>query len=805
MQGKKPELLSPAGSLESVYAAVENGCDAVYMGGKNFSARYYAQNFSDDELKKAIEYCHLRNVKIYITVNTLYKEKELDPLLEFIREIYEIGADAVIVQDFGAAMLIKKIFPDLPLHGSTQMTAHHVSDVEFLKQAGFQRVVLSRELYLEEIKQIIKDTGVEVECFVHGALCVSYSGQCLMSSMIGGRSGNRGRCAQPCRLPYQLFKNSNIETDKEKYLLSPKDILTLERIPDLIQMGVHSFKIEGRMKRPEYVGGVTRLYRKYIDLYFEENWNGKIDEKDIKTLQQLFNRGGFSQGYIHNHKLGGIHMMSVERPKNWGLYLGKVIAYDRKRKKCIIQTVEDLQPGDGIEIWTEKLPHPGTMITSTSKAGDHIILSIEGNILPNAYVYKTKDQLLLHQIQSTYEKQSKVPVYAYVKAKRYQPLLLQVWTDTGHEVTMEGQIVEKAQNHPLSTEIVVKQIKKTGNTPFEMIHIESEIGENSYINIQSINELRRNVLGELEKKIIQSFYRSSPMLTWKGQLKTLQQEKETEKKFTVLIQKASQLTPALQKGVSRIYLELEGFCLEEIRESCILCHREGIECFIALPSIERSYIEQGLNVSIKELEDIEIDGYLVRTYGQVQKTKISKKQVIIDYSLNTFNRSAIQSWKEYGIETITVSPELTIDEIKEIGQENQEIVVYGYLPVMTTEQCPVGNELGQKKKYKYCSYKNNKDNYFLLDRKGEKFYIQRNCKLCFTKIYNSKPIFLLEQIDEIRELPISFFRMQFVLEEPEEIKEIIQGYIHGPKHHHWLIEKRKREGYTRGHYFRGVE
>ncbi len=805
MKIKKPELLSPAGSLESVYAAVSNGCNAIYMGGEKFSARHYAENFSSNELQKAMEYCHLHNVKVYITVNTLYKEEEITPLLNFINEIYELGVDAVIVQDFGAAMLIKRYFPDLPLHASTQMTAHHVSDIEFLKQVGFQRVVVSRELYLKEIEEIIQKTGMEIECFVHGALCVSYSGQCLMSSMIGGRSGNRGRCAQPCRLPYQLMKNNVLVKDTKQYLLSTKDMVTLEKISELIQAGVHSFKIEGRMKRPEYVGGVTQIYRKYIDQYFQEKSILKVDSTDIKILQQLFNRGGFSQGYLGEEKMGGIHMMSMERPQNWGLYLGRVIAYNPKNKKCMIQTVENLQPGDGIEIWTKQCPHPGTMITSTSKAGDTISISIKGNISQGLYVYKTKDQSLLHQIQETYQKEKKVSFNASVTVIIGSPIQLTVWTDTGYKVKVQGKIVEKAQNQPLTQETLIKQIEKSGNTPFYMNSIKTNIEENAYINIREINEVRRSALTKLEQQIIKSFYRPKKDISRIFNQQRIRKEGSKNNQFTILIQKPEQLEATLQKGISRVYLEVEGFSLQQIKKACMACHKNEIECFIALPMIERLYTEKVFDFSIKQLEQIDIDGYLLRTYGQIEKTKDSKKQRILDYTFNIFNGCTTYAWQKQGIEQMTLSPELTVHEIQEFGEMNQEIIIYGYLPVMITEQCPVGNTLGKKEHYKYCSYQTDQSHYSLLDRKGENFYIQRNCKACLVKIYNSKPIFLLDQINKILKLPVSYFRIQFVSETSEEIQKIIQGYVDKTKSNEDTIEKIKQYGYTKGHYFRGVE
>ncbi|NMA57295.1 peptidase U32 family protein, partial [Clostridium cochlearium] len=290
---KKVELLAPAGSIDSLYAAVQSGADAVYLGGSKFSARAYASNFNEEIMRKAVDYCHIYGVKVYVTVNILLKEKELKEALEYIRYLYNIGVDALIIQDTGLFYLIKKYFPDFEIHASTQMTIHNIQGAKLLQEVGFERIVLARELSIEEIRNISNNLKVETEVFVHGALCICYSGQCLMSSLIGGRSGNRGRCAQPCRLPYTIVNNKNNEK-KSGYLLSPKDVCTIENVEDFILSGAHSFKIEGRMKRPEYVAGVVKSYREVIDSFY----NGNIKEIDYKlktkNLLKLFNREGFS-------------------------------------------------------------------------------------------------------------------------------------------------------------------------------------------------------------------------------------------------------------------------------------------------------------------------------------------------------------------------------------------------------------------------------------------------------------------------------------------------------------------------------
>jgi putative protease len=361
----KIELLAPGGSIESMYAAVQTGCDAIYMGGSKFSARAYANNLSDEELIKAVDYCHLYDVKVYIALNTLIKEVELEEALDYSRFLYKIGVDALIIQDFGLFAAIKKEMPGFELHASTQMTIHNGEGALFLKELGFKRIVLSRELSLEEIKYISTDLNVETEVFVHGALCISYSGQCLMSSVIGGRSGNRGRCAQPCRLPYTIINKSTQET-REGYLLSPKDTCTIDEIKALIESTTSSLKIEGRMKKPEYVAGVVSSYRKAIDSVYS---NSSFENKPHKEiLTQLFNREGFSKAYLRGNI--GKDMMAYNFPRNTGVLLGKV------EKDLRIKLSKDISVGDGI-----RTDENGFIITNIIKDKESCDFARKGDIV----------------------------------------------------------------------------------------------------------------------------------------------------------------------------------------------------------------------------------------------------------------------------------------------------------------------------------------------------------------------------------------------------------------------------------------
>ena len=332
---KKVEILAPAGSMESLYAAINNGADAIYLGGDKFSARAYASNFDNEKMKLAVDYAHSYGVFVYVTMNTLLKEEELKKAIKYVGYLYEIGVDALIIQDLGLYELIRERYKDFEIHASTQMSIHNGEGAIYFKDKGFHRIVLSRELSMDEIKHISTDLKIETEMFVHGALCVSYSGQCLMSSMIGGRSGNRGRCAQPCRMEYVL-KGDKSPEEKSGYLLSPKDICTLEDVKGIINSGTYSLKIEGRMKRPEYVAGVVRNYRKAV---VKELKKVEYDlQKGKSELLQLFNRGGFSKAYLNKNV--GRDMMSFSFPRNTGIFIGKI----DKNGEIILE--EDIQLGD---------------------------------------------------------------------------------------------------------------------------------------------------------------------------------------------------------------------------------------------------------------------------------------------------------------------------------------------------------------------------------------------------------------------------------------------------------------------------
>lgn len=801
----KPELLSPAGSKEAVYAAVNNGADAVYVGGKQFGARAFAGNFDSAEMEEITDYCHLRGVKVYVTVNTLYKEKEVNDVLSFIKTVYEAGVDALIVQDLGVAMLIKEHFPQIALHASTQLTANSVEDVKFLKEKGFSKVVLSRELSLEEIKKIKNEVDIEIEVFVHGALCVCYSGQCIMSSMLGGRSGNRGRCAQICRLPFTL--HNGYKKVASGHLLSPKDIETLEILPKLIEAGIDSFKIEGRMKSPEYVAGTTGIYRRYIDEWFvnADEYEAKLSDK--KVLMQLFNRGGFSNGYFETHS--GSDMMCPERPKTWGLMAGFVDSFNKKQGKAVIRTREPFVPGDGIEIWTRTEPHVGTNISKPSRAGEYITVNINGDINKNDPVYKTNDKALRDSLNKTWEKNTRTKAVsmeftAFIGKK----MTLKIWDNDGNLAFVDGDVVEKATGRAATKESIEERLRKTGGTAFGVESVIVNIDDDIFMPVSVLNDLRRRAVEELERKIISSFKnRSEKAFSYKAQngIST------KEKKLTVSVNTFSQFVAAsFYRNVDTIYFELNRDLMENYKECIDMCHKNDIKLFVALPRIYRDYSEKLFGDSISKLKESSVDGFLIRSAGQ--KELIGNKPFAVDYNMNIFNRLTLNEWKKAGAEKVCLSPELNLSEIKQTGDFSSECIGYGYLPLMVTHQCPVGNFDGDKKDRMYCKNRGKENVYVLKDRKDEQFRVLTDCESCVAYILNGRPLSILKFYDEIAYNPCGYIRLIFTTEDAKKTDVIVRAFdklAGGGESYFEEVKSAERIlselGATKGHYFRGVE
>lgn len=764
---KKTELLAPVGGYDSVTAALNGGCDAIYIGGSRFGARAYAKNCTDDEMEDIFRICRLRGVKVFLTVNTLCKEDELPLAAEFVCSMYNKGADGFIIQDMGLFYLLKNNFPNIPLHASTQMTVHNYKAVEELGKLGFCRVVLSREMSQEEIKQI-KQRGIfkgELEAFIHGALCVSYSGRCLMSSFIGGRSGNRGRCAQPCRMDYSLLKNG--KEIKKGCLLSPKDIATENIVDDIVNSGVYSLKIEGRMKSPQYVYETTSFYRKVLD-------NKTITNEDRRELEQIFNRGGSSTtGYFNN--FAGIDMISPYQ-KNSGTYVGKVIKSGKN--SVTVKTVCELSPGDGIEIWN-KGENTGCGISLHCLSGENIKLDIKGDT--GAKVYRTFDKKLDDKLKKACKTLTRqMEVKGKVTLGIGKPVKFTLFTED-KSVTVEGDIVTEAINRPLSSSDIISRLSKTGNTPFKVTEIEAETEENAYIPLSSLNNLRREACEKLENAIL-DIQHNAIMEKYIPYIP----EKCEKQYFTVLVTDKEQLSAALECNIKRIYVEISRDMTDIILESIPVVHKKDIEIYGALPRIYRSYMYEEYKDIIEKLENSPLDGYLIRSFGSIE----TNKKLVFDYSFNIFNSKSLEFFVKRG--DVCLSPELNLKEINKLSGKNTEAVVYGRIVLMTTHQCPVGL-YDSRKNGRHCSNFGKSRGYELKDRKNAIFPVMTHCDSCTAFILNNAPLYLPQD----KKIYTEYKRLDFTTESKEETKNIITSLVEGK-------EPVFSSGTTKGHYFRGV-
>ena len=795
---KKIELLAPAGSLESLYAAVQNGADAVYMGGTKFSARAYASNFDEETMKKALEYCHLYNVKVYITLNTLIKEEEINEALEYISFLYKIGIDALIIQDVGIAELIRSNFPNFEIHASTQMTVHNGEGALLLKELGFSRIVLSRELSLKEVEHISKDLNIETEIFVHGALCICYSGQCLMSSMIGGRSGNRGKCAQPCRLPYDII-SKNKGVSKKGYLLSPKDMCTIENVKEIILTGTASLKIEGRMKKPEYVAGVVASYRKAIDKVYDEfkeirdyeETNNRLEHFDFveeeKKLMQLFNREGFSKAYMFGNI--GRDMMSYNHPRNTGVRLGKV------NKDSTITLEQDLNLQDGVRTGEDGFTVTKIIINkqNVEKASKGEVVEIK----PNKYkqgdvLYKTLDVRLMEELRKTYENLYKRKNYIdlSIKFKIGEPISLTAQYGN-KKYTVVGEKIQDAIKKPLDKESLVKNLNKTGDTPFAFRNIDFDIFEEGFLPVSSINLVRRELLQKISDDITAIERISSDKSINLASSSSKYEFIELDNPM-IILNTREQLKAAQECEINSIVIDLF------MKKCDINIESLGVDnLYIRIPTIVKGEfsslckIVEGLLPRIK--------GIVTSNLGIIRRFK-EKTLIIGDYKLNIFNSHSLKFYKDI-LDSATISLELNKKEITNLVKKSSipsYLMIYGKPELMISEYCPIGSVFGEKSKdNQSCSYKCHEEEFVLKDRKGEEFPTLTD-KYCRSHIYNASPINLIPNLSEIKNINITAFRLDFINESYEETIKILQSFIRGSFEDDF-------KNYTRGHFKRGVE
>ena len=653
---KKPELLAPVGSKESLIAAIQAGCDAVYLSGKKYGARVYANNFTNEELIEAIKYAHLYGIKVYVTVNTIIYESEVEEFISYVDMLHKNNVDAIIMQDIGMVDLIRKIYPNLEIHISTQMHIHNLEGVKFFEKMGVKRVVLARETSIETIKNIKENTNVEIEVFAHGALCISYSGQCLMSSLIGGRSGNRGACAGCCRLPYDLISD-NKKQNKEKYLLSTKDLMTLENIDELINAGIDSLKIEGRMKRPEYVYQIISLYRRAIDSYMNTGKND-ITEKDIKEIKKLFNRE-FTKGYLFNEK----YIVNGKRPNHQGIEIGTVIDY--KNGYVYIKLEDEVNIHDGIRIIGEN--DIGMLLNKifinkkeveNAKKGD--IISFKCDYVKNkSIVVKTTDYKQIKDINEKIKANTrKVLISGIIKLNKNKPACIEL-TDGKNKIIIEKNIIEKAQNKAMTKEQIIKQIDRIKESVFKFDNLEIIMDNDIFIPIKSLNELRREAIKKLEeKRLYKKEYKKE---TYNINIPDFPKKQEC----SYLISTIDQLKNI--KNYDYIYVDDES-TFKQIKEKNI---------YYKLPRVIKKY--NTINERI-----------LVGEVGSLYKYK----NIDTDFSFNVVNSYSVAFLHSIGVKKITLSYELTLKQTEDIikaynnrynKHPNLEIIIEGYEEAMISK------------------------------------------------------------------------------------------------------------------------
>lgn len=755
------EILAPAGSFESMKAAVAAGADAVYIGGNKFGARAYADNLDEDRMKEAIDYAHLHGCRIYMTVNTLVKEREMKELYSYLLPYYEQGLDAVIVQDMGVFSFVKRHFPDLDVHASTQMTVTGAPGAALIGRMGASRIVTARELSLEEIEEIYRETGAEIESFVHGALCYCYSGQCLFSSLIGGRSGNRGRCAQTCRLPFSVRRGKELLNGKnEKYVLSLKDLCSLDILPDILEAGVFSLKIEGRMKSPRYTAGVVSIYRKYVDQYMKYGRKGyQVDPADRKTLLDLFDRGGQTEGYYREHN-GRDMVVLKEKPafreENRPLY-------DYLDKTYVNASLQEPVLGWARAAEGEEL----RLKLQTDSFGSTIEAEVSGGPVQTA-----KNQpMAAERIEKQLNKTGNTPFY-------FQSL----------QVETEGNCF-----------IPVQELNELRRNAFEKLET------------QILSQFRRqepsgHENGEGDGKKAQEGKLQKREISENG---TEGEKKGREQAVLhVSLEEPEGLETVLSfRQAAVISIDAAGFPAESWKQTVLNCHERGKECLLLLPHIYRAEAKRYFDAHLRELSEAGFDGAVIRAWEEAELIARWRREgvffpkiTVFDHGLYSFN-SLSEEWMEQMLpgETIrfTAPLELNSRELEEKGIRGEELMVYGNIPMMVTAQC-------LKKTLEGCTGR--PELLWMRDRKGKDFPVKNHCRFCYNTIYNSSPLSLLADRSLIERLGPSVLRLSFTTEQPERIREVLKAFSEE------FISGTKKGGapelsgeFTRGHFKRGAE
>lgn len=739
MNNNKIELLSPAGSIESFKAACQNGADAVYMGVDKYNARAMAVNFGINEYIECIEYAHIRGIKVYLTLNTLMYDDEIKEALDIVLKLYSKGLDAVIIQDIGLGMLIHKLIPKLPLHASTQMSVYSLDQVKYLEGIGFKRVVLARELSVDEIEYICKNTNLEIEVFIHGALCVSVSGQCLLSSTIGNRSANRGRCAQPCRMKYSLYNSKGKELISNSYILSKKDIFGLEYVNKLKEIGVTSLKIEGRNKNPEYVAGVTKNYRNAI--------NNNINSNTKQELMQLFNRGGISIGYFDGVKYK--NSISLLSPKNTGIFLGKVI--DKKGVYVKLKLEEDIDMHDGFEIYSEDKVISNIVtcikndkyvnVNSTMKKGEYVwIGDVKKSVKIGSNIYKTSSDKLNKKYRLTYSnnvENIKNKVEVEINILKDKKIFAKVFLNNICINIDTNYIPQLANKKELNKEAIISAFSKTQDIPFIFDFKKINIDNKLFVPVSILNELRRKIVYEIlksykininvsnEEKLVEKLLNEEVVQNIK-----IKDSNKVNAKF--LYKYDNKVNYA---KVDRLYIDICDYI--KYRED-ILEKYKNVQIYIVIPNVVLSNKRKIILDNIDEIFKDNISGVLLGSFEFFKLVLEKKKQynfsLVADYTLNISNIYSATFLVKEGFDVITPSYDMIVTDIENMSRYVNVEIVEDYITVMTSRYCILGSMLEDRKENKNCSMPCLKDRFYLKDDYGYKYHIINDSTDCIMRL-----------------------------------------------------------------------
>jgi len=826
------ELLAPAGNWDSFIAAINNGADAIYLGGQLYSARQSAGNFDSKQLREAIEYAHLRDRKVYVTVNTLIDNNEFTEVLDYLFELQNAGADAVILQDMGLLNAVRTVLPSLRIHASTQMTIHNQDGAAFLRNQGVKRIVLARELSLADITAIRSAVNeAELEIFVHGALCYCYSGQCLFSSMVGGRSGNRGRCAQPCRMPYELYTSPDqhrvMLPEQGKYLLSPADLCLIEFLPELQKAGVASLKIEGRMKRPEYVAVVTKAYRKVLDS-LQDDPAFEPDPALKDRLLRIFNRN-FSSGYLI---ADNTELLSTKRPNNRGVFVGRVVDQNREMLTRI-KLSDTVSLGDGLVVWVGQGQAPASIVREMKVAGQNVgeacsgeimEIKLDGRVFANDRVFKTHDEKLLSEAQQSMrvDAGSRIPVDAEVYISAGQALRLVMADRKGNRVEVATHaLAQLADQHPLNEEILRQKIGRLGNTPFELKNLNINGDRDLLVPFSDINDARRRAVDSLLQKILQDKQAVpiDPMVYWSEKdrfLKPPQSGEPMQKPLlTVLVSSIGQVEQALANGADRIYLGMEGLgARRHLQKSQIneLLKLNLVNAERIIPVLPRIH-QPGDDYSYREMLGDHFGSVMIASWADLEWALQSGLETLADYSLNIFNRYTLRYLSQLGVSSVCLSPELNMEQLANFGDlHNVELIVHGDLILMQSQYCLLGGVLGGSKKN--CNAPCVSQGYYIKDSKGYEFPVVTDAD-CRFYIFNSRTLCMIEDLPRMMAMAPASLRIEGRLMTAENLGAAIQLYrqalnelLQGAKPELSIYKQElssiNNSSFTKGHYYRGV-